>query len=186
MTSTDHVVAIDALVEQANELCGLHDHITRVIAQLEIPKKMFSDRHSHSNKATFEFDSVVTMFLYQYARGFTQSELHRRLRGAAYVWLRFELPRPPTQQAINYIWRKRLSLTDRRKIKATAHAIREVASDHGIISNGEPQLDPGTVTTAEIADDHIMDAITKARKRGLDEFDTKRASNAQYLTKRVR
>ena len=102
------------------------------------------------------------------------------MKGAAYVWIRFELPRPPTQQAISYIWRNRLSLADRRTIKATAHAIQEVASDHDIISDGEPRLDPETVDSTEITDNHIMDAVEQARERGLDEFDSERASNATF------
>lgn len=171
---------ITPLLTQTEELCSLHDHITRVIARLEIPQEAFSDRYSHANTATFEFESVVRMFLYQYARGFTQSELYRRLKGAAYVWIRFELPRLPTQQAISYIWRNRLSLADRRAIKATASAIQEVASDHDIISEGEPRLDPETVDDTEITDAHIMDAVETARQRGLDEFDSKRASNATF------
>jgi hypothetical protein len=73
-----------------------------------------------------------------------------------------------------------LSLTDRRAIKATANAIREVASDHDIISDGEPRLDPETVDSTEITDDHIMDAVETARKRGLNEFDSERASNATF------
>lgn len=171
---------LTSLIAQAEELCGLHDHITRVITRLEIPIESFSDRYPHPNTADFAFESVVGMFLYQYARGFTQSELYRRLKGAAYVWIRFEFPRPPTQQAINYIWRNRLSLADRQTITATAHAIRDVASEHDIISDGEPLLDPETVDAAEITDDHIMDAVETAQERGLDEFDTKRASNATF------
>jgi hypothetical protein len=85
MSTTNHTTAVDALIEQADDLCDLHDHITRVIGRLEIPQEMFSDRYPHANTATFEFDSVIVMFLYQYARGFTQSELYRRLKGAAYV-----------------------------------------------------------------------------------------------------
>jgi hypothetical protein len=172
--------AIEPLITQTEELCGLHDHITRVIARLEIPQATFSDRYPHTNKATFEFDSIVVMFLYQYARGFTQSELYRRMKGAAYVWIRFELPRPPTQQAINYIWRNRLSLADRRAIKATAHAIQDIASDYDIIADGEPRLDPEVVDVTEITDDHIMDAVETARERGLNEFDSERASNATF------
>lgn len=79
--ATNHETAVDTLVEQSDDLCGLHDHITRVIARLEIPQEAFSDRYPHSNKATFEFDSVVVMFLYQYARGFTQSELSVVVQG---------------------------------------------------------------------------------------------------------
>jgi hypothetical protein len=46
------------LAAQAEELCGLHDHITRVIARLEIPGESFSDRYPHPNKATFGFERL--------------------------------------------------------------------------------------------------------------------------------
>lgn len=174
------LLVADCLTEQVEELCILHDHITRVIADLDVSAEALPDKYPHSGKADFEFESIVQLFLYQYARDFTQSELYRRLKGAAYVWIRFELSRPPTQQAISYIWRNRLSLADRRTIKATANVIREIASDHDIISDGEPRLDPGTVDSTEITDDHIMDAVEKARERGLDEFDSERAGNATF------
>ncbi len=100
-------VAVDTLVEQAEELCTLHDHITRVIAALNVSQGSFSDRYGQTSTTDFTFESVVRMFLYQHARGFNDSELHRRLEGTAYVFIRFELGRAPTQQAINYMWRRR-------------------------------------------------------------------------------
>lgn len=180
MPETNTPPVADFLLEQAEELCGLHDHITRVIAGLDVPKETFSDRYPSPGDSDFEFEPVILMFLYQHTRGFNQSELYRRLTGTAYVYIRFELPRPPTQQAISYIWRNRLSLADRRTIEATARAIREIAADHGILSDGEPRLLPGEVDATEISDDHIMNAVEKARDRGLSEFESKRASNATF------
>jgi hypothetical protein len=107
MSATNQTIAVDAFVEQADDLCGLNDHSTRVIARLEIPQETFSDRYPYSTTVTFAFDSVVRMFLYQYARGFTQSELYRRLKGAAYVWIRFALSRrPPNIVQISWFWQK--------------------------------------------------------------------------------
>jgi hypothetical protein len=120
------------------------------------------------------------MFLYQHARGFNDSELHRRLKGTAYVHIRFELGRAPTQQAINYMWRRRFSLADRQAIEATAREIRAVAADHDIVSDGEPRLDPDEVSDEAVTDEQIMQAIRTARDRGLGAFETDRASNAQY------
>jgi hypothetical protein len=160
---------LGTLIEQAEELCDLHNHITRVVARLNVPQETFSDRYPQPDKATFEFDSIVRMFLYQHARGFDQSELHRRLTGTAYVYVRFALSRPPTQQAISYIWRNRLSLADRRTITATARAIREIATDHGIVSDNEPRLLPDEINNTEITDGHIMDAVEAARDHRLDD-----------------
>src|SRR5699024_11665472 len=132
----------------------------------------FSDRYPDSGRADFGFESVILLFLYQHARGFDQSELHRRLAGTTYVYLRLDLPRPPTQQAISYIWRNRLSLADRRTIKATARVIQEIAADHGILSAGERRRHPDEADAATIADDHILHAADAARERGLDEYDS--------------
>ncbi|GAA0478786.1 hypothetical protein GCM10008985_38760 [Halococcus dombrowskii] len=151
-----------------------------MVTGLDVPRTLFSDRYPDSGRADFGFESVILLFLYQHARGFDQSELHRRLAGTAYVYLRLDLPRPPTQQAISYIWRNRLSLADRRTIKATARVIQEIAADHGLLSADEPRLHPDEVDAATITDDHIMDAVEAARDRGLDEFDSDRAGNATF------
>lgn len=180
MSTTDSAETVDALVDQAAELCDLHDHITRVIANLDISQSSFSDQYPHPSTTDFVFESVVRMFLYQHARGFNDSELHRRLKGTAYVFIRFRLKRPPTQQAINYMWRRRLSLSDRRAIMATARDIRAVAATHDIIADGEPRLDPDDVDDAGVTDEQIMQAIRVARDRGLAAFETDRAANAKY------
>jgi hypothetical protein len=73
-----------------------------------------------------------------------------------------------------------LALADRRAITTTAHAIRDIATDHDIIADGELRLDPETVDSTEITDEHIMDAVETARTRGLNEFDSERASNATF------
>ena len=172
--------AVDALVEQAEALCTIHDHITRVIAALDVSQSSFSDQYGRTSTTDFAFESVVRMFLYQHARGFNDSELYRRLKGTAYVYVRFELGRAPTQQAINYMWRRRFSLADRRAIKATAREIRTVAADHDIVSDGEPRLDPGKVSDTGVTDKHIIQAIRTARDRGLGAFETDRAANARY------
>jgi len=78
-------VAADTLVEQAEELCTLHDHITRVIAALDVSEESFSDQYGRTSTTDFALESVVRMFLYQHARGFNDNELYRRLKGTAYV-----------------------------------------------------------------------------------------------------
>src|SRR5699024_11148207 len=104
MSDTDTTPPIaEPLLEQTKELCVIHDHITRLVSCLYFPLTLFTDKYPNSGSADFGFESVILLFLYQHARGFDQSELHRRLAGTAYVYLRLDLPRPPTQQAISYI-----------------------------------------------------------------------------------
>ena len=169
-----------SLQNEVCELCRLHDHITRVVAGLEFLTDRFSDQYSAPSKARFEFEPVLKMFLYMKTRDISQPELHRRLKGTAYIWVRFGLDGVLTQQAISYIWRNRLSLTDRHMIRATAQVIREIAADHDIISDDEPRLDPGRIDSSDVTDDHIMNAVEAARDRGLDEFDSGRAGNATF------
>ena len=45
----------------------------------------------------------------------TQPTLRDRLKGTAYLWIRFKLAGVPTQQATSYNWRNRLSLDDQLK-----------------------------------------------------------------------
>ncbi|EMA42094.1 transposase IS4 family protein [Halococcus hamelinensis 100A6] len=120
------------------------------------------------------------MFLYMKTLDISQPELHRRLKGTAYLWVRFGLDGVPTQQTISYIWRNRLSFTDRHMIRATAQVIREIAADHGILSDDEPRLDPDKIDSTDVTDDQIMNAVEAARDRGFDEFDSGRADNTTF------
>jgi hypothetical protein len=99
-TSTDEVV--ESVVEQAEDLCQIHDHITRIIANLNIPTEEFSD-YNDLKRADFSLESVIRMFLYREAREFNQLETVRRLRGAACIYIRFNLVRPPTQSGLSYM-----------------------------------------------------------------------------------
>ena len=70
---------------EIRELCRLHDYITRVVAGLEFLTDRFSDQYSAPSKARFEFEPVLTMFPYMKTRDISQLELHRRLKGTAYL-----------------------------------------------------------------------------------------------------
>lgn len=53
------------LLTQAEELCSLHDHFTRVIVHLDFSRRTFSDRYPHHNMAEFAFESVgVSLSMY--------------------------------------------------------------------------------------------------------------------------
>jgi trimethylamine:corrinoid methyltransferase-like protein len=55
-----------------------------------------------------------------------------------------------------------------------------VCADHELVAEGEPRIHPEKVDDTQIADDLVVDAIERARNRGLAEFDTKRAANTTY------
>jgi hypothetical protein len=179
MKSHSNLSIMQELIEETEELCHLHNHVTRVIADLDIDAEWFAD-YDDPDRTKFDLSAVVHMFLYQYAREFSQSELAHRLRGAAYIYVRFGLSQPLSQQVISYNWRERFTAAERRTIKEAAARIREICSDHDIVCADEPVLAPDEVDATEIADDHIMNAVEAARDRGLDEFDSERAGNATF------
>ncbi|UOO96935.1 hypothetical protein MUK72_17135 (plasmid) [Halococcus dombrowskii] len=111
MTEEHRVVA--ALAEQADDLCHIHDHATRVIKHLDIPTDTFSD-YEQSGDADFPIKGIVKLFLYKELNAFSQAETARRLRGVASVYTRFNLPRPITQASISHNWRNRLVASENR------------------------------------------------------------------------
>lgn len=178
-SETEIEAVVDEFRTQTEDLCPVFDHVTRVIAALSVPTNRFSD-YDHPEKARYDLAPVIRMFLYQHARGFTQNELATRLHGVTYVYSRLRLAGPPGQQAVSYNWRRRFSPSERQAIKQAATAIQEVCIEHDLIAEGEPRPHPDTINDAQISDDRIVDAIERARNRGLAEFDTKRAENATY------
>lgn len=59
----DIAEAVDELEEQAEDPCYIHDHITRVITNLEIDEDWFSD-YRHTDDADFTITGIVKLFLY--------------------------------------------------------------------------------------------------------------------------
>lgn len=123
---------------------------------------------------------MVRLFLYKYARDLNQSELARRLRGAAYVYLRLGFDRPISQQIISHNKRERFNAAEWGLLKDAAEVIRTVCSEHDIIQTNEPTLDPEDVQHDRVSESEIMDAVKRATELGFSEFTADRASNATY------
>lgn len=119
-------------------------------------------------------------FLYMYARDLTQSKLERRLRGAAYVYIRFGLKRPLDQQLISHNERNRFDKDDRDILKEAANRIQSVCKEHDVIRTNEPALEPDDIQGTEISEELIMESVERAAELGFDEFTADRASNAHY------
>jgi len=169
------------LGEQTEDLCHIHDHFTRILKHLEIRSDLFSD-YENPGDANFPLEGIVKLFIYMEVNGFTQSEAARRLRGAAFVYLRFDLPRPITQGGISHNWRNRLSRRDRQLIKQIAERLRDVCQEYDVIDPGhEPGLEPEDIQGSTIEEEQIMAAVKRATELGFDEFKDPRASNTKYL-----
>ncbi|ELZ01035.1 transposase [Natrialba aegyptia] len=183
MTATDDQdhrdEILDSIEEQTEDLCHIYDHITRVITNLEIDGEWFSG-YENPGRAKFDLEPMVRLFLYKHARELNQSELARRLRGAAYVYLRLGFDRPISQQIISHNKRNRFDATERRLLKDAAEVVRTVCSEHDVIRTNEPALDPEDVQHDRVSEGEIMDAVKRATELGFREFSADRASNATY------
>jgi len=65
---------INDLAEQCEELCNIHDHSTRIIANLNIDEDWFED-YDHPKKARFDLVPMIKVFLYMYMGDLGQREL---------------------------------------------------------------------------------------------------------------
>lgn len=170
---------VEEIAEQVDDLCHIHDHITRVIANLDIEHGWFTG-YDEPGRAKFDLEPMVKTFLYKYAREFTQSELQRRLQGAAYVYIRFGLKQPVSQQVISHNKRNRFDTGDRPLLKDAAERIQDVCTDHDIVEQNEPALDPEDVQHEDVSEEQIMDAVERATELGVSEFTADRASNSKF------
>lgn len=170
---------LNAIAEQTEDLCHVHDHITRIITNLDIHDEWFSG-YEDPGRAKFDLEPMVRLFLYKSTRELNQSELARRLRGAAYVYLRLGFDRPISQQIISHNKRNRFNPAERRPLKDAAEVIRTVCAEHDVIRTNEPALDPEDVQHDRASEAEIMDAVQRATDLGFSEFSADRASNATY------
>ncbi|WP_433629597.1 transposase [Halomicrococcus sp. NG-SE-24] len=173
---------LDSIQEQVEDLCHIHDHITRIIANLDIEDDWFTG-YNHPKKSDYDLNGMVQTFLYMHARGFDEAETARRLKGAAYIYIQFGLPRPPTKQLINYTKKKRFSLQERKTLKTAGKRIRNICADHDLVrtdTTTEPALDPDDIRGTDIEEEQIMDAVERASDLGFSGFTANRASNTKY------
>jgi hypothetical protein len=169
----------ESIAEQTKDLCQVHNHITRVIANLEIEGHWF-EGYTQSRRAKYALEPVALMLLYRYTRDFTQQELADRLKGAAYLYVRFGLKHPPTQQSISYNERNRFTRQERQALKQVASRIQGIARRNDVIEIQEPPLRPADLQGRDIADEQINEAVEKATELGFSEFTANRASNSKY------
>ncbi|SDJ62457.1 transposase [Natronorubrum texcoconense] len=169
----------DDLVTQAEDLCRIHDHITRVIADLELPEDGFKDPFTTSR---YEFEPMLRVLLYMEASGFSQAETQQRLEHWPFLQVRFGLNGAPRQQTISHNVRNRLSRRGRQALKTAAEKIREIAADHDLVSAPDegPTIDPNEMGEKGLTEAEILRAVRVARDRVFTEFVTERAPNAKY------
>lgn len=169
---------IDTVAEQTEDLCHIHDHITRVIAALDVPTSSFNG-YEEEYRSKYDLEGIIKMFLYQHARDVNQSELARRLQGVAFIYQRFKLSSPPVQQIISHNWRNRFTSEERARIVETAERIKTICAEHDVIKPYEPALPPDDIEK-DVGEEQIRESVQRAVDLGLDGFIDPRADNITY------
>lgn len=170
---------IEEITAQAEDLCEIHDHVTRVVTKIQFDDGWFHG-YDQPNRAKFDLDSMVKTVLYMYVMELSQSELERRLRGAAYVYLRMGLHRPVNQQIISHTVRNRFK-RDNVLLKEIADRIRDICVERDVLEKRyEPALEPDEINDVHVSDKEIMKSVEDAMDLGLREFTADRADNKKY------
>lgn len=181
------------LVTQAATLFDIHDNISRVIAELELPLEELQDNYDIKTSKTFKFDSMLRLFIYKEVCDFSQKELADRLENLVYPYQRFGFDRAPTQQAISWTKKRRFSLELRRFIGDVGEGIREAAREHDNVRSSllmKPDPDPTEVTASgqplhHYVDDHAPEIFSTMIDHVCAAFDTGRGANSTHKDERV-
>lgn len=176
---THHEEIYDSIEEQTEDLCHIHDHITRVIANIEIGDDWFTG-YDEPARERYELKPMVKTFLYKYARGLSQKDVERRFNSRAYLWIRFGFENAISQQTISHNERRRFNLDERLLLKHIAETIRETCAEHDVIKSGEPTPEPEHLDEPEVEESLIWEAVKRASELSFEEFTADRASNKSY------
>lgn len=123
---------------------------------------------------------MLRTLLYMEMQGLSQSATVRRMRGAAYLYVRFGHPRPPTQQIISHTKHNRLE-GDYHILTRAAEEINKVCAEHDVVDAGEPALHPEDLDPDRgVGEEKIREAVEIATELGFGEFVDPRASNSKY------
>ena len=185
MTQHTNSTQFDALLEQAEELCQLHDHITRVLRDLHIPDELFSDQYTKDYSHQFDLIPILKFMLYKEVNQYSQREACRKLEGLAYVRQRlgFGIDEMPTRGAYSYTKKNRFSREDRQKFQDFADDLRDLAVENDLVSELDeaPKMHPDDITdTTGPTVEEVDRQVQIARDRLFSEFVTGRADNAKY------
>lgn len=175
------------MVQQASGLCEHEDHLTRIIAGLDLPLVEIDDQYERTPSHGYDLAPMVRLFLYKYAGNYSDSELADRVDSWQYLEIRFDLDDTPTQQTLSYTWRNRFDADLRELIVAAGKAIRREAIEHSVIHDDHADSEDETDSefeTGEVPDDlseaKIRETMRAARENVFPAFDTGRATNARY------
>lgn len=170
---------LESMTEQIEDLCHIHDHITRIILNLKFEDHWFSG-YDEPERRKFDLAPMIRLMIYKHAREVSQSELHRRLRGVAYLGVRFGFDSPPQQQIISFNKRERFSPEERLILKRISDILVDLCDEHGIMRKKEPKVEADKLDNEQVDEHEILDAVQRATDLGLKEFSADRADNVTH------
>lgn len=178
----------ERLVAQAATLLDIHDHISYIIRDLNLPTDHFEDQYDVKTDDTYEFEPMVRLYLYRKIAGLSQEDATDNVANWTYLQQRFGFDTVPRQQTLSHTERERFSLKFRIFLKDVADDIRDLAADSGIRESqlATPDTNPSpNEITEDIPLHHYVDKqapglISDTIDLVFPMFDTGRAHNVTH------
>ncbi|MGQ3331173.1 hypothetical protein [Halorubrum sp. FL23] len=189
MTDEPENAVRERVVAQATSLFEVHDNVSRVIGELDLPMGEVYDEYDIKSDDTFDFEGMVRLYLYKEAAEMKQEEVTSRVRNWEYLQQRFGLDRAPTQPAFSYTKKHRFSYEFRSLLNDIAKGIRDAGRQQGHydkdLRSPEPTPSPDEIEETSTplhhyVDDHAPDIISAALNDVCPAFDTGRAHNVVH------
>lgn len=182
--------AIEArLVAQATSLFEVHDSVSRVISNLDLPVGDFQDEYEITMSDSFDFEAMVRLYLYKEVAGLDQKDVTDRVQKWPFLQVLFGLDRAPTQQALSYTERNRFSLGLRQLLGKVAKGIHDAGSEEGIRAkelaspdtNPSPdEIEESSTPVHHYVDNQAPDIISAALDDVCPALDTQRRHNTVH------
>ncbi|WP_200532075.1 transposase [Halorubrum sp. LN27] len=194
MTDDPENTVKERVVAQATSLFEVHDHVVRVIGNLDLPMGEVYDEYGIKNDDTFDFEAITRLYLYKEAAEMKQEEVTSRVKNWEYLQQLFGLDRAPTQAAFSYTKKHRFSYEFRSLLNDIAKGIRDAGrqQDHynKDLKSPDPTPSPDEIEDTSTplhhyVDDHAPDIISAALNDVCPAFDTGRAHNVVHEDRTV-
>lgn len=181
------------ITAQAATLFDIHDNISRVIGNVNLPLREIQDEYRVTMPDSFEFEPMVRLSLYRKVTDLTQTEVTDRVQKWDYLRQHFGLDRAPSQQVLSYTERNRFSGRFRSLLNDVAKDIREEAFEREIPSKAlkrpaQPnpdEIQESSTPLHHYIDEHAPGVITSALDDVCPALDTGRAHNVVHEDRAV-
>ncbi|MFC7195346.1 hypothetical protein ACFQL4_13025 [Halosimplex aquaticum] len=109
---------VSSIADQAENLSPNHGDLVDLVAEINIHSEWFTDSFQQERRS-YALDSLVSVFLYQYAQGMSAHELVDHIIKNS-LTSQLDLPRAPSQALLSQVWRNQFTQTERSVIRTAA------------------------------------------------------------------